>query len=177
MGLVHVYTGDGKGKTTAAFGLALRALGKGLNVLIVQFLKGKVTSGGEGIIKKAMPKNIKILRFAGEQHPIFIPSEKFDEKRLKEVIRRDFDRARRLVLKGWYDLAVLDEINNVINGGWLSVDEVKDLIKRRPKNVEIVLTGRDAPKEIIEMADYVTEMREIRHPSRKGIKARRGIEF
>lgn len=179
LGLVHVYTGKGKGKTTAAFGLALRALGEGLRVLIVQFLKGKVPLTGEAALTKVMTRggSARIVRFVNEEHSMFVPKKDFDENKLKGHIKKDFFLAKGLIMNGHYDLVILDEINNVITGGWLSVAEVKDLIKRRPKNVEIVLTGRNAPKEIIDMADYVTEMRQIKHPSKKGIKARRGIEF
>lgn len=179
VGLVHVYTGKGKGKTTAAFGLALRALGEGLRVLMIQFLKGKVPLTGEAALTKIMTRggSARIIRFVNEEHPMFLPKKGFDEEKLREQIRKDFSLTREMVMKGDYDLVILDEINNVMKNGWLDVAEVKDLIKRRPKNVELVLTGRDAPKEIIEMADYVTEMREIKHPSQKGIKARRGIEF
>jgi cob(I)alamin adenosyltransferase len=179
VGLVHVYTGKGKGKTTAAFGLAIRALGEGLKVLIVQFLKGRVPLTGEAALTKIMTRggSARIIRFVNEEHPMFLPKKGFDEDKLREQIKKDFSLTKGLIMNGNYDLVILDEINNVIKGSWLSVDEVKDLIKKRPKNVEIVLTGRDAPKEIIEMADYVTEMKSIKHPSGKGIKARRGIEF
>lgn len=178
-GLVHVYTGNGKGKTTAAFGLALRALGEGLKVLIVQFLKGKVPLTGEAALTKIITRggSARIIRFVNEKHPIFIPEGKFDENELKEQIEKDFSLIREIVMTGQYDLVILDEINNVINGGWLDVEEVKDLIRRRPENVEMVLTGRNAHQDIIEMADYVTEMKSIKHPSEKGVKARRGIEF
>lgn len=178
-GLVHVYTGKGKGKTTSAFGLALRALGEGLRVLIVQFLKGRVPLTGEAALTKIITRggSAKLIRFVNEEHPMFIPKKEFDEKKLREQIKKDFSIAKELIMNGDYDLVILDEINNVVKGGWLNVDDVKDLIKSRPKNVEIVLTGRGALKEIIEMADYVTEMRQIKHPAKKGIKARRGIEF
>ena len=178
-GLVHVYTGKGKGKTTAAFGLALRALGEGLRVLIVQFLKGKVPLTGEAALTKIMTRggSARIIRFVNEVHPMFIPKKEYDEKKLSGLLKEDFSLAKRLIMNGNYDLVLLDEINNVMKGGWLSVAEVKNLLKKRPMNVEIVLTGRDAPEEIIEMADYVTEMRQVKHPSKKGIKARRGIEY
>jgi len=174
--LVHVYTGKGKGKTTAAFGLAIRALGEGLKVLIVQFLKGKAPLTGEVALTKVMARGAKIVRFVNQSHPIF-NKKRFDHNKLREQIKKDFTTTAELIMKGDYDLVILDEINNVMRHGWLSVEEVRELIEKRPGNVEIVLTGRDAPKEIIEMADYVTEMREIKHPSQRGIKARRGIEF
>lgn len=176
-GLVHVYTGKGKGKTTAAFGLAVRALGEGLRVLIVQFLKGKAPLTGEAALIKVTTRGARIIRFVNEEHPMFVSKKDFDENKLREQIGKDFLLTREMVMTGEYDLVILDEINNAMKGGWLSVDEVKDLIGKRPKNVELVLTGRGATEEIIEMADYVTEMKLIKHPSEKGVKARRGIEF
>lgn len=176
-GLVHIYTGNGKGKTTAAFGLAVRALGEGLKVLIFQFLKGNAPLTGETALIKVITRGAKIIRFLDEKHPIFVPEERFVEKKLKEQIEKDFSAAKEIIMKGDYDLVILDEINNVMKNGWLSKGEVQDLIRQRPKNVELVLTGRGAPEEIIEMADYVTEMKLIKHPSQKGVKARRGIEF
>jgi len=176
-GLIHVYTGNGKGKTTAAFGLAVRALGEGLRVLIVQFLKGKAPLTGEAALVKVMTKGARVIRFVNEKHPIFVPEEKFDENELRNQIEKDFSVTREIVMTGHYDLVILDEINNVINGGWLDVAEVKDLIRRRPENVELVLTGRNAHQDIIEMSDYVTEMKSIKHPSEKGVKAEEGIEF
>ncbi len=174
-GMVHVYTGEGKGKTTAAFGLALRAIGEGLKVIIFQFLKGK-SSTGETVLKD-MSGNVKIVRFENEVHPMFLPKKEFNQDKLSGQIEKDFSLVSETIMKGEYDLVILDEINNVMRSGWLNVEEVKDLIKKRPERVELVLTGRNAPQEIMEMADYVTEMRSIKHPSDRGVRARRGIEF
>ncbi|MEW6409890.1 MAG: cob(I)yrinic acid a,c-diamide adenosyltransferase [Nitrospirota bacterium] len=175
-GLVHIYTGKGKGKTTAAFGLAMRAVGEGLKVLIIQFLKGRVPLTGEAAIAKVMFQSIEILRFNDQVHPLFA-GRNSDENKLKESIASAFAITRKKIESGEYDLVVLDEINNVIKGGWLSVAEVAELIKNKPVHTELVLTGRNAPKELIDISDYVTEMKMIKHPSKTGIKARRGIEY
>jgi cob(I)alamin adenosyltransferase len=173
-GLVHIYTGEGKGKTTAAVGLAIRAIGNGLKVLFVQFLKGGEESGELKIFKK-LQKDIEIIRF-DQRHPIF-----FKKGDTKEGLIKASKEALKLIdegiKSGRYDLVVLDEINNLVNQGWANVNNLIEIIKERPNGVEIVLTGRGAPKELIEMADYVTEMRAVNHPFKKGIKARKGIEY
>lgn len=173
-GLVHVYTGDAKGKTTAAFGLACRAAGHGLRVLFAQFFKGGVSESGEAGIARKVP-NLTVQRF-DQVHPLF--SGGGDEESLKATIRRDFEQVTTLVLSGAYDVVVLDEINNVVAQGWMEMEPLLALIESRPVNVELVLTGRAAPGEIVAAADYVTEMRMVKHPFRDaGIAARKGIEY
>lgn len=173
-GLIHIYTGEGKGKTTAAIGLAVRAAGNGMKVLFVQFLKGGEESG-ELKIFKGLQENIEVIRF-DQRHPIFF--KKGDTKEglinaAKEALRLIDERIK----SGKYDLVVLDEINNLIVQGWADVNELTDIIRKRPEGVEIVLTGRGASEELIDMADYVTEMSAVKHPFKKGIKARKGIEY
>lgn len=174
MGLIHIYTGEGKGKTTAAIGLAVRAAGNGMKVLFVQFLKGGEESG-ELKIFKGLQENIEVIRF-DQRHPIF-----FKKGDTKEGLINAAKEALRLIdekiKSGKYDLVVLDEINNLIVQGWADVNELTDIIRKRPEGVEIVLTGRGASEELIDMADYVTEMSAVKHPFKKGIKARKGIEY
>src|SRR3990172_8569569 len=160
-GLVQVYTGAGKGKTTAALGLACRAAGQGLSVLIVQFMKG-VAYGELSALCKI--ENIRIVQF-GEPHWVH-PSEIRQEDR--NQARQGLDYAERAVLSGDYQLVVLDEINVALSYKLLPVDLVVDLIRRKPANVELVLTGRGAPKQVLDVADLVTKMVEVKHPYHKG---------
>lgn len=176
-GLVHIYTGNGKGKTTAALGLALRACGGGLRVLFVQFLKPKGAKSGElESIKKL--KGIDVLRF-DKSHPIFWECGASKERR--DDLRRELEEVslevEAFILSGKYDLVVLDEAINCASQGFLEVDRLRHIVLHKPSQVELVLTGRGAPQELIDIADYVTEMKEIKHPYKKGVKARKGIEM
>jgi len=170
-GLVEIYTGDGKGKTTAAVGLAIRAIGRGLRVFIIQFIKGGFDFGELHVLEK-LP-NIEIRAFGRGR---FITSSGPGEEDLAEA-RRAMELARKVVMSGEYDIVILDEINVAIYFGLVSLEEVLDLIKNKPPHVELVLTGRKAPEELIEAADLVTEMREVKHPYRRGLPPRPGIEF
>lgn len=168
-GLVQVYTGDGKGKTTAALGLALRMAGQGGKVIIIQFLKGGSPGGEHRFIEKYRPfeivkpnKGNALKQSLGELRP---------------VTERTFALAQETVMHGGYDLVILDEILVAVSKGLLEPARVLDLIARKPPEVELVLTGRGAPHEIIERADLVTEMKAVKHPMEKGIKARPGIEY
>ena len=169
MAYIHVYTGNGKGKTTAAFGLAMRASGRGKNVCIIQFMK---PDKGYGEQISARKLGIEVYAFG---------RDKFVNK--KNPAKEDIERAKnalkfvRQKLKEDYDLIVLDEINVAIDFNLISLDEVLKLIELLPKRTELVLTGRYAKEEIIEMADLVTEMREIKHYYTKGVIAREGIEY
>ena len=167
-GLVQVYTGKGKGKTTAAWGQAMRASGQGLRVGIIQFFKRK----GSGEAK--MAEKLKLdLYFFCPVHPFFGGKR---EKSKKEC-REGLTFAKKLIQSKKYDMVILDEINIAMRDRLIEVNEVLDLIKKKPKGVELILTGREAPKKIMEAADLVTEMREIKHPYQKGTKGRRGIEY
>ena len=167
-GYIQVYTGNGKGKTTAAFGLALRASGAGLKVFIGQFCKGRDYSELKAF--KNLP-NVKLKQFGT---PKFIMGKPTKEN--YERAKKAFSEVKNIIQLGEYDIVILDEANIAMNLGLISVDELIDVIKKRPSNVEIVITGRNAPKEIIEIADLVTEMKEIKHYYKKGIQARTGIE-
>ncbi len=167
-GLVQVYTGNGKGKTTAAVGQTIRALGRGYQVCFIQFFKK--SESGEVKILKNFP-NLKLL------HPLqFYPTEK-NRNFLKKKIETILPKISKIIKSENYDLVILDEINIALRNELLKERDILDLLKNKPKSVELILTGRGATKKIIESADLVTEMKEIKHPLTKGVKARRGIEY
>ena len=170
-GLVQVYTGNGKGKTSAAFGLALRAVGRGLKVYVIQFIKGGFDYGELYMVDK-LP-NIELKAFGRGTFITEKPPEKKDVKLAEEALTL----AEEVVENGEYDIVILDEINVALNLRLVAPERVLKLIKNKPKHVELVLTGRYAPQEIIKIADLVTEMREIKHPFNKGYQARKGIEY
>jgi len=169
--LVQVYTGNGKGKTSAAFGLALRAIGRGLKVYIIQFIKGGFDYGELYILDK-LP-NIKLKAFGRGKFVTEKPPPKEDVALAKEA----FVLAENVVKSGEYDVVILDEINVAMSLKLIETEKVLRLIKSKPKHVELVLTGRYAPNEIIEVADLVTEMKEVKHPFNQGYSAREGIEY
>lgn len=170
-GLVQVYTGSGKGKTSAAFGLALRAIGRGLKVYIIQFIKGGFDYGELYIVDK-LP-NLKLKAFGRGKFIVEKPAEKEDIELAEEALAL----AEKVIRSGEYDIVVLDEINVALNLKLINLEKVLELIKNKPKHVELILTGRYVPSEIIEVADLVTEMKEIKHPFNKGYQARKGIEY
>ncbi|MCG0278906.1 MAG: cob(I)yrinic acid a,c-diamide adenosyltransferase [Thermanaeromonas sp.] len=170
-GLVQVYTGDGKGKTTAALGLALRAAGHGLKVVIVQFMK--MPRYGEHKALQSLAPQVMVKAFG---RPGFIHRGGAQPEDY-ELARKALTFAREIMLKGEVDVLILDEINNALYFGLLNEEEVLNFLKERPPQVEVVLTGRNAPSSIIAVADLVTELRCIKHPYEKGIAARQGIEF
>jgi len=170
-GLVQVYTGNGKGKSSAAFGLALRAIGRGLKVYIIQFIKGGFDYGELYIVDK-LP-NLTLKAFGRGKFVTQKPAEKVDVEFAEEA----FDLAEEVVKSGEYDIVILDEINVALNLKLIKTEKALELIKNKPKHVELVLTGRYAPTEIIAVADLVTEMREVKHPYNQGFQARKGIEY
>jgi cob(I)alamin adenosyltransferase len=170
-GLVQVYTGNGKGKTTAAFGLALRAVGRGLKVYVIQFIKGGFDYGELYVVDK-LP-NLELKAFGRGKFITEKPAGKEDVKLAEEALAL----AEAVVRSGKYDIVILDEINVALHLGLIKTEKVLELMKNRPKHVELILTGRYAPNEIIEVADLVTEMREVKHPFNKGYQARKGIEY
>ena len=174
-GLVLVHTGDGKGKTTAALGLALRAWGDGLRVLILQFIKGGMTAGEDrGIAALAAADGRIELRRLGRG---FTQKGKTSTEEHRQAAHEALTAARAAMTSGDYDLIILDEINYAVKFGLLSTSEVLTLLDEKPAALHLVLTGRDAAPEIVARADLVTEMRPIKHPFQKGIKAQKGIEF
>ena len=172
-GLIHVYTGDGKGKTTAAFGLAVRAAGHGKNVLILQFLKSRIGNSGE--IKSAKKIGVQVIKFKNQTSPLFDPSVKLSD--LKKSVKKAITSSIEKIKSGKYDLIIMEEFNNVVSNGYATVSDLKKIIDSKPEELEIVFTGRGAPKELKEIADYVTEMKMVKHPANNGIMARKGIEY
>lgn len=173
-GCIHIYTGNGKGKTTAAFGLAMRAYGNGFRVLITQFLKNSFS--GEVKAMEIFKPLIGIYRI--EMPKKFIREMNADEKEDTRVkVNKQFEDVVDTIKTENYDMLIMDELLATINYGLIPLAKVQDFLMKRPKNLEIVITGRNAPNEIIEIADYVSEINEIKHPYKSGIKARKGIEF
>ena len=170
-GVILVHTGDGKGKTTAALGLALRALGCGFKVFMVQFIKGD-WKYGELESAKRFEGHFEIVR-AGEGFTWDVP----DDEKQKKLAWAGWEKGKAAMENGKYQLVIFDEINYVMDYGYLPVSEVVSALKKKPKGLHVCLTGRSAPKEIIEIADLVTEMKEVKHPFQKGIVGQRGIEF
>jgi cob(I)alamin adenosyltransferase len=170
-GMIQVYTGNGKGKTTAALGLALRAAGHGYRTLIIQFIKGKKTSGEQVMAKRLSP--YLTIRPMGRR--CLINLKKTDPKDIA-MARESLRMAKQIVAEGAYDIVVLDEINVAIYYGLIQKNDVLELLTECPTHVELILTGRNAAPEIIEVADLVTEMKEIKHYYQKGVRAREGIE-
>ena len=170
-GLVQVYTGNGKGKTSAAFGLALRATGRGLRVYVIQFIKGGFDYGELHILDK-LP-NITLKAFGRGKFITTKPPEEEDVKLAEQALKL----AKEITEAGEHDIVILDEINVAIDLKLIKLQEVTEIIKKKPDNVEIILTGRNAPEEIINLADLVTELKDIKHPFHKGFKARKGIEY
>lgn len=181
LGLVHVITGDGKGKTTSSLGLAMRAVGNNLKVHMIQFLK----SGFTGELYSA-----KKLGFSIEQFGVDALKQKYLQEfadrtgafvfqpdvKEKDAAMQGWEHAKNMIKSGNYDLIVLDEINCVLAKGLISIKDVLDIVKEHGK-VELVLTGRDAPEELMEAADYVNVVQRVKHPWQKGIVARKGIEY
>jgi cob(I)alamin adenosyltransferase len=173
-GLVVVYTGDGKGKTTAALGMAVRAVGRGFRVLVVQFIKGSWHYGElDGVARLAPELEIT----TGGKGFVGIVDDKlpFEEHRKAALETLAFARAQ--VVSGTYDLVVLDELNNAVKGDLVPVEAVLELLDARPVDVHLVITGRAAHPSVIERADLVTEMKEIKHPYQQGILAQVGVDY
>ena len=168
LGKIHIYTGDGKGKTTAALGLALRALGAGYKVYLVQFLKAQ---GYSELNSLKSLKKLSLKRF-GQKSYIY-KSGKTEDKTAAE---KGLAWSTGILKSGKFDVVILDEIFLAVFFKLISKRAIINLIKNKPAQVELILTGRRAPAEIVKLADYVTEMKEIKHPFQKGLLARKGIE-
>ena len=173
-GLVIVYTGKGKGKTTAALGIVLRSVGHGYKVGMIQFIKGEWYYGELTSSKRLEPEFEMIATGKGfvgiidDDHPA-----EDHQKAAKEAVAL----AKVRLSSGEYDIIILDEINYAVKLNLVSLQDVLDIVKVRPKKTSLVLTGNYAPEEIIDVADLVTEMKEIKHPYRAGIKAKKGIDY
>ncbi|MBN2456777.1 MAG: cob(I)yrinic acid a,c-diamide adenosyltransferase [Sedimentisphaerales bacterium] len=176
-GLVQIYTGDGKGKTTAAFGLALRAAGHGNKVLIYQFLKPESLDIGERSVLKQNSSDIFVETLDIEWDTSKSLAEPEQVRSAQRAIGEALAKIAQWAQQRLYDVFVLDEIIFCLSNGLAKLKDIKRIIDNRDIGVEIVLTGRGASKELISLADLVTEMKKIKHPFDKGIKARWGIEF
>jgi cob(I)alamin adenosyltransferase len=168
--LVIVLTGRGNGKTTAALGVVLRARGRGMKTVVLQFMKARTSNYGENRAAKKL--GIEIIPF-GEGFTWL--SE--DIEKDKATARECWELAREKIASGQYGIVVLDEMTYPMSYGWIPVEEVIDTLRQRPEGLHVIITGRDAPQELIDFADLVTEMREVKHPHQKGLKAQPGIDF
>jgi len=171
-GLVQVFTGDGKGKTSAALGIVLRALGHGFRVYITYFMKGGEYPYGERRILSQLP-NVTMASFGSKE---FIDPASIKPEEIEQA-KQALSAARQAMLSGNYDLVVLDEVNLAVAWKLVELDEVIRLINDKPQNVELILTGRQADTKLVKLADLVTEMLNIKHPYSKGITARKGIDY
>jgi len=171
-GLILLYTGNGKGKTTAALGQALRAAGHGFNITIIQFIKNQQHTGEIKAAKEILADHLEI-------HPMgtgFTWDAK-DPEEVRQAAVKGWELARQKIAGGRYKMVILDELTYTLNYGLVDEDEVLDFLKEKPAGVHIVITGRDASDRLIDTADLVTEMQEIKHPYQNGGKAIKGIEF
>lgn len=169
-GFIQIYTGDGKGKTTAAIGQAIRACGHGARVIMIQFMKGR--EYGE-LRHVANINNFDILQFGRDE---FVDKEEPSQTDI-EYAQQGLEKARQVAREGKYDLLILDEINVALDFGLIPLKDILELLREKPEKMEVILTGRNAAKELIDIAHLVTEMKEIKHPYRQGIEMREGIDY
>jgi cob(I)alamin adenosyltransferase len=173
-GLVIVYTGKGKGKTTAALGMALRAIGHDHTICMIQFIKGSWHYGEMSSSKRLEPEFE--LTAVGKGF-VGILDDKTPKEVHQNIAKEAIEIAKQKILSEKYNIVILDEINYAVNLGLVDLDDVLNLIRTKPKNVTLVLTGNHVKQQVIDAADLVTEMREIKHPFQKGIRAKKGIDF
>ncbi|MFZ5644341.1 MAG: cob(I)yrinic acid a,c-diamide adenosyltransferase [Bacillota bacterium] len=171
-GCLQVYTGNGKGKTTASLGLTLRSVGHGHKVFIIQFMKGSDSYGELESARKYLP-GVTIEQYGLET---FVSKENPSKEDI-ELAQKGIKRAMDIVSEGLHDLVILDELNVALDYSLVKLDQVLDLINTRPPHVELVLTGRYAHEKVIEAADLVTEVNLVKHPFYQGVEARKGIEY
>lgn len=176
-GLVQVYTGDGKGKTTAAFGLALRAAGQGNNVLIYQFLKPSTLEPGERLALEGGSIRIRVEALETPWNLSTSLGSEQDTARARAAIKDALARLTRMAAERSCDVLILDEIVFCLSRGLADFEDIRRLIEQKDATVELVLTGRGATPELIALADLVTEMKKVKHPFDKGVPARRGIDY
>ncbi len=173
-GLVIVYTGKGKGKTTAALGMALRAIGHNYKICMIQFIKGSWHYGEMSSSKKLEPEFE--LTAVGKGF-VGILDDKTPKEIHQKIAKEAIEIAKEKILSEKYNIIILDEINYAVNLGLVELNDVLDLIKNKPQSVTLVLTGNHVKQEIVDAADLVTEMKEIKHPFQRGIRAKKGIDF
>ena len=171
--LLHIYCGDGKGKTTAATGLAVRAAGSGMRVLFARFLKNEFS--GELKILDRIPE-IEVLHLE-KSYGFFKTLSEKEQEEVREMYGRLWNTIRGKISTGDYDMLVIDEFMAAYRYGLIPNKEAVQFLKDRPDHLEVVLTGRDPSDEILELADYISEVKMVRHPFEKGIRARKGIEY
>ncbi len=169
-GLLVVYTGHGKGKTTAALGLAFRALGHGLRVAVVQWIKGKWKTG-ERLLAETLPGLTFLVMGLG------FTWDSDDLSRDREAAQAAWQKARAVIAAGEHAVVILDELTFALNYGFVSVSDVMETLRARPTHVHVVVTGRNAPEELLAGADLVTEMKKVKHPFDSGRKAQIGVDF
>jgi len=169
-GLIHVYTGNGKGKTTAAIGLGLRATGNGLNVYMIQFMKGRRYSEIDAL--EHIP-NFTVVQFGRDE---FVSKENPEQVDI-DLARKGFEYAKKILKEGEHDVVILDEINVAVDFNLIPLNDVLKLIEEKPEKVELVLTGRYAHPDIVKQADLVSEILEIKHPYQEGTLSRKGIDW
>jgi cob(I)alamin adenosyltransferase len=169
-GFIHVYTGNGKGKTTAAIGLGIRAIGEGLKVVMIQFMKGRRYSELDAL---QHIKNFTVVQFGRDE---FVSKEKPEQIDI-DLAQKGLSYAKDIMQNDGYDLVILDEINVAIDFNLISLKDVIYLLEHKPESLELVLTGRYASPEIIKHADIVSEILEIKHPYQKGVQSRKGIDW
>lgn len=170
-GLLMVHTGKGKGKSTAAFGMVFRAIGHGFKVGVVQFVKGAWGTGERDVLEK-FPELVTI-RAMGEG----FTWDTQDRQRDLAAARAAWEQAKEMIADPQYKMVLLDELNIVLRYDYLPLDEVIEVLRSKPRDLHVIVTGRNAKDELIEIADLVTEMTEIKHPFRSGVKAQAGVEF
>jgi cob(I)alamin adenosyltransferase len=176
-GLVIVFTGDGKGKTSAALGVALRSCGHNMYVSVVHFIKSPDTSGEERAAQRLRPE-LEILTLGkGFVNLPNLPGSEIPIEEHQKAVETAYRAAHQRITSGYWDVIILDEINNAVNLGLLKVEQVLELIKSRPPKLHLVLTGRDVHPDIVAVADLVTEMRDVKHPYGAGIPAQVGIDY
>ncbi|MDA8098868.1 MAG: cob(I)yrinic acid a,c-diamide adenosyltransferase [Nitrospiraceae bacterium] len=173
-GLVIVFTGEGKGKTSAALGVALRACGHRMYVSVVHFIKNPSVSGEERAAERLRPELEIVAMGKGF---VNLPADSLPFEEHRRAAEAAFTAARQRMLSGSWDVLILDEINNAVSLGLLPLSSVLDLLKNKPSKIHLILTGRDAHPDIVDAADLVTEMRDVKHPYNKGIPAQKGIDF
>jgi cob(I)alamin adenosyltransferase len=171
LGKIHVYTGEGKGKTQAALGLALRALGHGYKVIVIQFMKG--ADSGENLIQTKLAPDYEIYHFGRTK---FIKKGEVEKEDI-ELAKKGLIFAKEIMQTRQPDILILDELNVALDFKLLGIEEVLKFLNEKPSGLEIVLTGRNAKKEIIDQADLVTDMKKVKHYYDKGLRARLGVEY
>jgi len=174
-GLVQIYTGEGKGKTTAALGLALRAIGQGLRVYFVQFLKPQSASSGEMKSAARWGADFRLVRLADDS--FLNPISASLRAKTRRLYAEELDHIQHLMQEGSYNLFVLDEVLNALHLGLIEEGRIERLIYERPSSIELIFTGQPLPKKLIPLADLISEIKVIKHPYDQGIKARPGIEY